>query len=524
MNAHMSRSLVLACATLAAPALTAQGLRWPDPSQQPVLHAREHADGSWSLCFDGWSMTSGVPFAGGAEGTTIGIDPGARAVTTSSTDVLKGGDGGNAFAALFPFAPDPRVLPIFRPHMPGLDVFGFLAPISGPVPDAGLASVSYRITLAQPQVASVLVPMLANTRMGMATTDPVGAQVGRAFVVAPSRVLLGRVLYYSFDRGAGTQAINAAGIEGGAKALADLSRPAGSPWTGGRFGFGLRAGTTVDTGFHGDLGSRFTVAWFMRGNAAPSAPSPILGLGNWRIFTGGAAGKGLRCTGWGGAQGLDLPDDVQALAAGGWVHVALVADGDLGQAAWFVNGILRRSIVLPAAVAIPASAASLEIGSTQGLANVYDLDELRLDAAAQNAGTIVQWASRPSAAALPFTSACGASLRSTGMPAPGGQIDYRVEAAPGSQALLALGFSTQLGAVPLPLDLGLFAPALAGCAWYSDLTITLPAVPVPPGGIAVVPLNVPNNPALAGLEVYAQALVNGAAGPSATNAHLISIR
>jgi hypothetical protein len=102
-------------------------------------------------------------------------------------------------------------------------------------------------------------------------------------------------------------------------------------------------------------------------------------------------------------------------------------------------------------------------------------------------------------------------------------VHYRIEGNPGSVALLTLGAGTQVGGVPLPLDLGVVEPLLAGCRWYSDLSITFPAAVIPAGGILTVPLSLPKQSSLLGLEVYAQALV-WSGGWRATNAHLISIQ
>jgi hypothetical protein len=103
-------------------------------------------------------------------------------------------------------------------------------------------------------------------------------------------------------------------------------------------------------------------------------------------------------------------------------------------------------------------------------------------------------------------------------------VHYRVEGSPGSGVLLTLGAGTRLFGAPLPLDLGPLDPGLAGCAWYSDLSISLPPATVPAGGIVTLPLRLPNEAWLLGLEVYSQALVLGAGGMRATNAHLISIQ
>lgn len=524
---RLVRSFGVACATAfagAAGTAPAQGLRWSTPLVQPTLHVREHLDRSWTLCFDGWSMTAGVPLLGGDEAATVGVPPAARTVSTSSAEVLKGGSGGTALLPLFPFVPDPRVAARFAARMPGLDRFGFLAPIGGGVPEAGLAAIAFRVQLAQPLSASALLPMLATARMGVVTADATANPTGTFFVVGPGRVQPARLLDYAFDAGIGTEVINRAGIEGGAFARAPMQHPAGTPWTTGRFGGGLRAGATVDSGFAGDLGMRFTLAWFMRGGTAPTSASPVVTLGGFRVFTGGAAGAGMRCSGAHGGGALDLGVDVQARAAAAWTHVALVVDGDAGQARWFVDGVLQATLPIAGVVGIPGGGGTLLVGSTPMQTCVYDLDEVRLTSAAESAGTIATWSTRSSPAAVPFTDTCGANVRVDGIPRPGSSLRFRIEGPPAALAMLTLGLGRRLAGIPLPVDLGFIDPSLAGCEWHSDLTFVLPVAPIPASGVGSELLTLPNLAGLVGIDLRAQALVRSAAWTAATNASLVAIR
>jgi hypothetical protein len=330
-------------------------------------------------------------------------------------------------------------------------------------------------------------------------------------------VRLASIAHYKFDRGLGDEAVNWAGIEGGARGVGKLTRATGSPWAPGRFGdFALSAGSSCETGYHGDLGARFTVAWFMRERTAPTGVSPVFALGDWRCFTGGPAGTGLLCVGWGGTP-IDLPDDIQALARNGWVHVALVVDADTREARWYVNGMSRRRVPLTAMVAIPGNAAALRVGSSNGQACVYDLDEFRLGAAAVDSGTVAAWANASLAAAEPFSAACGAVLRHRGQPSLGTTFDYRIEATPGSVVGLFVGTARA------PFDLGILDPGLSGCRWYSSLDLGLPPFVAGASGVVVLPIPVPNATELRGLELYVQALVVEAGRLRASNAHAISL-
>ncbi len=516
-------SLAGAAVCAGAASLPGQGIAWTNAAPPSTLHIREYANGHWALCFDGWSTSGTGPLLGGDEAAAVGTNYGARAVRATESDFLRGGTGGQTPAmALFPFVEDASVAGLFRARSPSplLVWFGLRATIAGTVPDHGMGSLSFRVEFQTPHTASTALSNLADAHAGIAKVDAGGNPTGRVFLVPAGRVRLASMSYYKFDRGVGDVAVNFAGIEGGALGLATLQRPTGSPWVPGRFDTALRAGTSCDTGYHGDLGGRFTVAWFMRERSAPNVESPVFTLGAWRCFTGGTAGTGLRCVGWGGTPAvLDLPDDVQALARAGWVHVALVADSDRNQAAWFVNGTNRRTITLDSSsrVSIPASASPFVVGGSNC---AYDLDEFRLFAEAIDAPTIATWANDSPAAAQPFSLACGANLRHQGAPLLGAPMQYRIEATPGS----ATGLFLSSIARP-PIDLGFLGAGLSGCPWFSDFTIALPAIAVPSSGVVVLQFAIPDQPHLRGIELYNQALVyEPGSGWRASNAHALSLR
>lgn len=512
----MQHVAVLLAVTFVAATLSAQGgILWSDPAVQPTLHVRHYSNGDLGLCFDGWSTSLANPLFHDGEAAAVGTDPGARTVTSTSSDFLRGGTGGPSDNVLFPFVPDARVLPIFRPTAPGLDWFGFLAATSGPVPDRDMGSLCFRIRLAQPLPWSVLRPLLFNSRAGVALADGAGNRTGTRFVLAPQRVQAATIGAYEFDRGTGGVTINYAGIEGGAPGLAKLTHPTGSPWAPGRTGFALRAGATCDTGWHGDLGGRLTVAFALREDTPPAGAAAVVALDGFRIFTGGAAGNGVRCVGWGGAPAaLDLNVNIRALAAAGWVHVALVIDGDALQARWFVNGVGGPSIPIAGGVSLPPTASTLLLGAAGAVTSHHHIDEVRLENAAVDAATVASWASASPAVAMPYSATCGASLRADGAPTLGNAtFTLRIEAPPGSAVLTTLGVGATLQGLPLPLDLGLLDPTLAGCQWYSDLAGQLATLLVPNSGVLLAPLPIPPNPALRGVEMHVQSFViepNGA--------------
>jgi hypothetical protein len=463
-------------------------------------------------------MTSGVPFAGGGnEGTAIGIDPGAARVTTSLDGRAQGRRRRQCVRRAVPFAADPRVLPIFRPHMPGLDVCRVLAPISGRCPTRARLG-SYRITLAQPQVASVSCRCSRTRAWACATTDPVGAQSG---AVRGGRLAgCARVLTTRSTTAPGTQRSTRPASRAVPRRLAD-HLPPGAARRGPRaLRFGLRGGRrSTRLPRRPRLALHGRVVHARQRRAEPprrSSPRQLAHL-HGRCGRQGAALHGL-----GRGAGLDLPDDVQALARGRLGARGARRDGDLGQAAWFGTASCARD---------RAGGRGRDPGERRLARGSARRRGSRTSTTSTSSGSTPPRrtrhdravGSRPSAARAAFTSACGASLRSTGMPAPGGQIDYRSRAAPGSQALLTLGLSTQLGAVRCRSDLGLFAPASPD--WRGTATYrSVPAVPVPAGRDRRRAAQRAEQPGPRGSRGLCAALVYGAGGPSATNAHLISIR
>ncbi|MEZ5964469.1 MAG: hypothetical protein R3F56_11535 [Planctomycetota bacterium] len=516
------RSRPLLALIALAPCLPAQGLRWADTREAPVAHVRELANGDWMLTFDGWSTTALVPSGGDDQAAAVGVDYGARTVRATESEFIRGGEGGEAVqAAWFPFAPDPSVDAAFASRSNPLLVWsGFRAPV-GTVPDHDGGALSFRVPLqgGARLSAAVFLASIGQPVAGAAHVNAQGNATGPVFLLQASAVRLADICWYKFDRGLGSDAINYAGVEGGARGAARLQNPSRSPWTDGAFGGALAAGSTCDTGFHGDIGARFTVAWFMRQGAALSGQSPVFALGNLRCFTGGVAGPGLQCSGWGGVA-LTLPDDIRSQAARGWVHVALVVDSDNGQATWFVNGARRQRATINTLVRVPPVAGSMLIGSSNGQTCAYDLDEFRMVAEAVPDPVIQVWANDTPAAAQAFTSACGATLRHSGVPSLGSTFEFRLEAAPSSAVGL---FAT--GAARVPLDLGTFFSGLAGCQWHSGTTAPLFVFAVGNDGLASRLLQVPNAAELRGVELFVQGLVvEPTLTVRATNAYVLSLR
>ena len=65
----------------------------------------------------------------------------------------------------------------------------------------------------------------------------------------------------------------------------------------------------------------------------------------------------------------------------------------------------------------------------------------------------------------------------------------------------------KLGALSLPLDLGLLNTGLKGCMWHSSMDLALVPGALNGVGKATVALPIPNDPKFVGLVLYSQALL-----------------
>jgi len=522
---------------IALPLPAQGGIRWSDSSRRPALWARRFVDGAggvpvWGLCFPGWTATTFAPLGPGNEAAALGVDPGARSSNAVNVDVLREGAAGPLSVPTFPFVPDGRVVGMFRSAVPpgAHQWYGFLAPIGSPVPAYGMGALSFRVefqTLAP--APPLLFTQLANAYVGVAVADANGGQAGTVFVRQPAAVRAAPIVDYRFDRGDGSTAINYAGVVGGAPSTGVMT-PGGAPsWTSGRFGTALARGSSCDTMWAGDLSGSFSVGWYMHGPSNAAIASPIFSLGMFRCFTGQNAGTGLHCAAWGGSPAvLDLADDVQTAAVAGWVHVALVVDADSSPAtaSFYVDGTLRRTINITSPPVIqPSTTNTLLIGAfASGVPGRYDIDEFRFVGEAKSAADIAMWATSSPAVTSAYSPTCGANLRPNGPPTLGNtMLELRIEGTPGSAAALTLGVTTRLlGGIPLPIDLGLINPGLGGCLWYSDMTVSLPTSLA--NGLVDLPLPIPNDSALRGLDLHAQALVvEPTLLLAATNAQVLAI-
>lgn len=354
--------------------------------------------------------------------------------------------------------------------------------------------------------------------IGTGETDKDGKLTGKhQHIFAPFAVEAPGFLHYRFVAGAGPKAINY--MSGIAPVEGTMQGNQSSPWVAGRFGSGLRGGDAfgkhsfVDTGWSGGFYGSFSVGFFVkrRFDHSQSLSYFFSGAGDFRCFTGGAAGKGIWCRGWGGNP-LGLAYDVRSGSNGKWVHIALSVDHLAKKAIWYVDGIARSTITITKPAFVPASSASFKIGmhvSTTS-ASFYDIDEFILANRVASQAEIKQWAENRAADGM-FGRGCIASLSSENGAPKLGNVGYRylLEAPPSSPYVISLGITRLklFGVVNLPLDLGTLFFGFQGCMLESSLLLT-------PGGLTdangVGKLTLPLAASLTfldGVTLYNQALV-----------------
>ncbi len=347
------------------------------------------------------------------------------------------------------------------------------------------------------------------------------------------------VLYYKFEAGAGKKAINYAAGTGLAPAEGNFvsTYPGGGSWALGKFGQGAMLGSHfdpknpgtsngayynyLDTGWVPKIKGSFTVAWFMKERSPQRTLNYIFsGVGSFRCFTNGVAGKGLWVRAWGGSPAdLKLTYDIQAAAKAKWVHVALVVDAAAKKATWYVDGKAQAPITLLAG-AIVHGTRPMKIGqhTTSSFSFNYDLDEFRFSNRAATPAEILAWATKDLAAAGKYGKGCGGTLSSPGVPVLGKPFFMDFTGPASSPFFLSLGLSrTRFGALTLPFDLGAVIPGMSGCNWESNMTVILTGALNSSGkGKAAVP--VPANPIFVGATLYNQALMlSGGSKLSTTN-------
>jgi hypothetical protein len=525
----LHRHELLILVALAAP-IAAQGhLRWPDPQRQVTAVVVQVAPTRYQVFVEGFTTQPTATDDDSYEAAGIGgVTSPTVIVNVPVAKLIDPAGSVGEDTDLFPFVPDPRV----SASLSGLGGvtwwFGFLARVSQPVPAARPGTLAFELESFLPR-AFVVNDLLSNAKIAVAEADANGALTGlRQYVLGRVQSVDDGLLYYKFDRGSGSLALNHAGFDG-APRNGRIFTNAANGFTPGWSASALRGSTPggeqgyCDTGWRGSLHGSMTIAWAMR-ERAPQGPTQPRLFGRGAFSCAMNAQGQLRCSGWGGPEILTTLANVRGRAASTWVHVALVID-DSARATFWIDGVPEPAIPIRLPASLSASAEGFAIGRLDATADPsnYDIDDFRLGNAAADPVVIGRWSRAPTATALAFGRSCGAALWSNGRPTLGGTVQLGVEGPPGASFALALGVTQSLGGMALPIDLGLVFPTLAGCPWFSDIADSLGGT-LGQDGLARRSLTIPQNPSLAGASLYTQVLaVDRAGAVAASNAHVLSV-
>lgn len=349
-------------------------------------------------------------------------------------------------------------------------------------------------------------------------------------------------LWYKSDEAGGLKAVNYASASSLAPAEGTIFTTDTTAFAPGRNGpTSLRGGpgsttayTYVDSGYNPTFTGSFTVAWFMKSRLGGSSTGHYFftqGTGLFRIFTGTSlvSGSGLWCRAWGGTPAdLTTTYDVITNSMTKWLHVALVVDATAMLATWYIDGVVQSTVPLTAGASIVTGTNPFRVNAYSTPASYpgwYDVDDFRFSQRAALAVEILAWSKANLAADAPYGTGCGgASLAGSGGPTLGNPLyQMRITGSAGSLYSLGLGASrSALGAVPLPLDLGLLFPKLNGCNWECSADVTIAGSLS--GTSSLVILSIPNTPALDGVALWNQALlVSGGVVNQSTNGLAVGI-
>ncbi len=336
------------------------------------------------------------------------------------------------------------------------------------------------------------------------------------------------IIYYKFEENAGDLVTNfATHIDSPGEGM--ISSGPASAWGPGRFGSGglaagpylpFSTGTELDTGWDSAVpsGDDLTVAFFFHAGTAPpvglntvcgTQPGIGVSIASWPLQYGYVR-LNWYPTAAGGPVTI-FPADALTPALAGWAHVAIVVDrGPTNDAVitLYIDGVQQT----PSQTGVGYGDLPGSSQDTLKLAedNYFDYDEFRVCRRAASSAEILDWATIDRAVEVSFGDPCvpfgqvAILTNITGTLPQIGNANYGVSffAPYGSQAALVLGFDRTN-----PRDLGSLAhPALSGCLLHPDQGFPLQHVTMPPVGRIDFAFPVPNDPALVGLVLYAQAV------------------
>jgi hypothetical protein len=529
--ASLSIAAVLGFAPLA---LAQDGIVWPNVDDATDARIVQIAPNSYEVYCDGFMTVS----ASGKDSPDdvlvgLGVSVGTvRKVDNSQFEDPSDGEEGDDAPATFPFVPNLTTGSGFAsdPRGAGLVWSGFQAKTTRPVAPYRRGAFQFRFD--NVATRSQLVAALTGAKVAVAKGTSSGAVIpdARLQYVRIRSVQSAEILYYKFDRGGDTLAINHAWPYAGAPNQGTMfSTSSTSPWTSGAFAGGLRAGLASGTVRHGcnvdwngDVYGSVTIAWWqrMRLQPAPQLPSYFVhGPGKFGIYASAAIGGELRVRDYGrNTPELRFKTNVLALGTQRWTAMALRFDAANSRATLFVDGKSVETVAMPSPVWISTGGSSLVLGgsplNSALIANIADLDEFRLCAYAASPSEIAAWATEPSARATAYGPQARALLGHRGRVPQLGNSGYELHVrGPGSSAV-----ALWLGSVLTPPFV------VAGQPWYSMPALLFSGATNAQGAYAL-PLPIPNSTSLKGMNLHNQAIVITTGSKlRVSNAHLSSIR
>ncbi|MCB9882074.1 MAG: PKD domain-containing protein [Planctomycetes bacterium] len=288
-------------------------------------------------------------------------------------------------------------------------------------------------------------------------------------------------------------------------------------WKANEFGFGcvgLAASVgdhRITTGWPMDVTGSMTVCWWQRrAGSLPYGEAHAFGGAGGTVyaFTGGPAGNQLM---YRGSPIGDFATTSDVRTSTAWTHVALVIDDVIGEATWYVDGVVDAATTFPIGAHL-ATNTNFHVGWHQAQALAYDglyqMDDFILDARPYDATEIQAILQGEFAYHATFDPGTAGNV---GIPQIGGSESPTLGSAfqillsngePTSAGVVVLGFEVASGGFPLDLSFLTGVPSTAGVAPILFVPTATDAL-----GNATIALPIPNTMALQHAHGYAQAII-----------------
>ncbi|MBK8095894.1 MAG: hypothetical protein IPK26_02230 [Planctomycetes bacterium] len=345
-------------------------------------------------------------------------------------------------------------------------------------------------------------------------------------VLIPASVCAQDTVHYKFDGRCGTMVVNHADPSPAPRHGVITASASHQPWVQGLWGGAFDGNTDIftvsqlNTGWSlAGVGGSFSYAAWVRipGTTGIGLPHTLLTTVQPTTVPGFVSGtttgflEGHLLTQWtaaSGPAGLSITAaNVKTLATQRWVHLAFVIDVAAGSYTAWVDGAIDHTNALGAAV--PGNwSGTLQVGA---LGSGFVVDELVIANRAFSAAEVATLFAGPRAAAGAYgAGGCrGGTLTTIGGPprVPNPGFALRIGDSNGQSGIYSLSVGSNrcfVGSIPIPFDLGLISPLVAGC--ISDAPNDIGALGGSyVGGTGTAPLGIPNAANFIGYDVYCQA-------------------